>query len=59
MENRVEATLPPGLKEMNPVELGEVSGGFARLFLGLPAAFKSIYELGKAMGREMYYLRND
>lgn len=59
MKNRLDASLPPGLKEMNDAELREVSGGFARLFLALPAAFKAVYELGKAAGREMYYLHNN
>lgn len=41
-------------------ELAAVSGGsIAPILLGVPLVFKSIYDLGKATGREIYHLRHN
>ena len=40
-------------------ELATVSGGnIAAILLGVPFVFKSIYDLGKATGRELYHIKH-
>jgi hypothetical protein len=41
-----------GKEEMKEVEGGDPSGG---LLLGISAALLAIYNLGKAIGKELYY----
>lgn len=47
-----------GLQELTAVQLAATGGGYAPLLLGIPVAMKAVYDLGKAVGRELYHLHN-
>jgi len=58
MENRLELS-GQAWQEIEPAELANIRGGFVLLFLAVPTALRSVYELGSATGREVYHWQND
>ncbi|HEY9560969.1 MAG TPA: hypothetical protein VIR29_09305 [Anseongella sp.] len=59
MKNRLELKPDQAWQEMEPAELALIKGGSFLVLLAVPAAFRSVYELGRATGRELYHWKHN